>query len=311
MGSVKGDAPDPPDYRGAAQETAEGNIELLNAQTEANRPNQYTPFGSSTWSGGGSTPWEQTVTLAPNAQSALDSQLRMQALRSGTGAEMYSRVADDLGEPIDWSSSEFEQFGPTAEIRDPGDPEMFRQEVGDAIYDQYASRLDPMWDQRQRDTEVRMRNQGLLPGDTAYNDLQGNTDRAMNDAYQTAQNAAITGAGAEASRAYGDKLMYSDQMFNQDLAGSEYQTRLRQQQIAEDLQRRGASLNEINALISGQQVGMPTMPSFSNAGVASGPDYLGAAQQQYQGDINSYNAQQQGLQGLFGGLTSLGGLALL
>lgn len=45
-----GSPPPAPDYRGAAEQTAAGNLQLLNAQTVANRPNQVTPWGTSTWS---------------------------------------------------------------------------------------------------------------------------------------------------------------------------------------------------------------------------------------------------------------------
>ena len=43
-------APPPPDYAAAAKETAAGNAANLAQQTAANRPNQVTPWGSSTWS---------------------------------------------------------------------------------------------------------------------------------------------------------------------------------------------------------------------------------------------------------------------
>jgi hypothetical protein len=45
-----GSAPPAPDYKGAAQATADGDLRNLNAQTVANRPNQVTPWGTSSWS---------------------------------------------------------------------------------------------------------------------------------------------------------------------------------------------------------------------------------------------------------------------
>jgi hypothetical protein len=50
-----GGSPDPapaPDYAGAAQATAAGNLDAAKYQTEANRINQYTPFGSLTYDRG-------------------------------------------------------------------------------------------------------------------------------------------------------------------------------------------------------------------------------------------------------------------
>jgi len=48
-GGKGGDAPDPPDYRAAAEATAEGNLELAKYTAQANRMNQYTPWGSLTY----------------------------------------------------------------------------------------------------------------------------------------------------------------------------------------------------------------------------------------------------------------------
>jgi len=298
----KGSTPEPPDYTGAAEAESDASRQNIASQNYANRPDQFSPFGTTTWdsssqidpsTGKQVTGWTQNTSLTPELQSALDSQLRLQQLRSNSAEGMFGRVTDDLSQPIDWSGSEYSEFGAAPEVRDPGDPELFNQEVGDAIYNQFESRLDPQWEQTQNRAEIRMRNQGLQPGDQAFNDNQFNVDRAQNDAYQTAQNSAITGAGAEASRAYGDKLKYSGQMFGQDYDRSKYQTVLRQNQISEDLQRRGSSLNELNALVSGQQVGLPKFPGVPNSGVASTPDLLGAANSEYTGDVNAFNAQQQ------------------
>ena len=42
----KSSAPPAPDYTGAAQATAAGNLEAARATAAANRVNQYTPYGS-------------------------------------------------------------------------------------------------------------------------------------------------------------------------------------------------------------------------------------------------------------------------
>lgn len=86
--------------------------------------------------------------------------------------------------------------------------------------------------------------------------------------------------------------------YAQDTASAQYQNTLRQQQIAEEMQKRGFSLNEINALISGQQVGLPTMPSFNTAQRSDAVDYSGAARDQYaaaQAAADSQNAMTNGL----------------
>lgn len=45
-GGGKGKAPPAPDYTGAANATAAGNLEAARAASAANRVNQYTPYGN-------------------------------------------------------------------------------------------------------------------------------------------------------------------------------------------------------------------------------------------------------------------------
>lgn len=45
----KGSAPAAPDYEAAARETAAGNLAAARYATQANRPTQITPWGSSVW----------------------------------------------------------------------------------------------------------------------------------------------------------------------------------------------------------------------------------------------------------------------
>lgn len=49
-GGKGGSAPSAPNYEKLADKQAQAQLDLLNKQTQANRPNQYTPWGSVTWS---------------------------------------------------------------------------------------------------------------------------------------------------------------------------------------------------------------------------------------------------------------------
>jgi hypothetical protein len=91
--------------------------------------------------------------------------------------------------------------------------------------------------------------------------------------------------------------------WQQAMQQSNYANQIRQQQLTEAMQQRGFSLNEINALLSGQQVGMPQMPSFSQATAAQpAPIYQGAA------DAASIDAASSPWNALIGaGGTALGG----
>lgn len=101
------------------------------------------------------------------------------------------------------------------------------------------------------------------------------------------------------------------QSFGQNLQYANMMNQLRQQAIAEQMQRRGMSLNEMNALLTGQQVGMPQMPRFNAAGASETPQLLNAGQMGYQANLDAFNAQQQGLANTMGGLTNLASTAFM
>lgn len=71
------------------------------------------------------------------------------------------------------------------------------------VYGQFASRLDPQWQQRGNEFSAQMAAQGLDPGSEAYSAARGNFDRARNDAYQSANNAAQTTGYQESLGALG------------------------------------------------------------------------------------------------------------
>jgi hypothetical protein len=113
----------------------------------------------------------------------------------------------------------------------------------------------------------------------------------------------------EATQEWNAQKGAQESYYNQQMQSANYANQMRAAQLAQMMQQRGFSLNEINALISGQQVGMPQMPNFSNAGAAQETQYLNAANMQGQADLNQFNAQQAGVSNLMGGLGSIAGFA--
>jgi hypothetical protein len=103
----------------------------------------------------------------------------------------------------------------------------------------------------------------------------------------------------------------AQQQFGMGLQAANFQNQLRQQAIAEQAQRRGMSLNEMNALLSGQQVSMPTFPGFNTAGRAETPNILGATQMGYDAALGAVNAQNANSANMMGGLFGLGSSALM
>jgi hypothetical protein len=102
-----------------------------------------------------------------------------------------------------------------------------------------------------------------------------------------------------AGQAFNFGSQYADQM-----------ARMRQQAISEEQLRRAIPLNEMNALLTGQQVGMPSMPSFNTAQRAETPQLLNATNMQYQANLAQSNAQNAGFDSMLSSATGLAGAAM-
>lgn len=261
MGGGKGKAPKAPKIDYEAQSRI--NREAFMAQN----PNMVGPFGSVTYTG---TPGEEgftkTTSLAPEQQA-------MWEARMGAAQDLSGQLRDQMSTPMDW-----EQFG-------PADYTQQRQAAEDAAYGRLTSRLDPRFQQQEQAMEVKLRNQGLRPGDEAYDAAMGNLMRSKEDAYSSAMQDAVGAGRQEAQLASG----------------------MRQQQIQNALQQRGWNLNEIKSLMAG--AGTPGGDAMR--GSMAPMDMSQQAQMNYQADLNRYNAQQAGMQGLMSAGATLGGAAII
>lgn len=328
--------PAPPDYAGAAANQAQSSREVTEQQTWANRPTINTPFGQQTWSvqptwdpstGQYLNQWTQNTNLTPESQAALDSQQRLQQGRSNLAEGLLGRAQQEYGEPMNWdqftglqSSLNVPEYQSEQLQRGIGDTADYSKRAEDAIYNQWASRQDPRMAQDREAQRTQLYNMGLKEGDAAYDREMQRLDQDQSDARLQAQYQATIGSGAEAQRMQGmdvqsgnfansaaqqalqQQLALGSQRFGQQQTAAGFQNTVRQQQIAEEMQKRGFSLNEINAILTGQQVGMPSMPGFNAANRSEGVQALQAAGMQSQDAWNAYNAQQQATQGTLSGL---------
>lgn len=265
-----------PDYKGAAEAQGQSSIDAINAQTTANRPNMYTPWGNMQWENNDGQ-WTGRLNLSPESQAAFDSQQRIQMNQSGLAEDLQGRAADALGKPMDWSG--FQQIGGGEATRD---------RVTGAVYDQMMSRINPEFKQREDASYARLLAEGIDPRGEAAGFENDRLSRGYNDAQQGALRGAITMGGQEAQRDW-----------TMDMG-------TRQQQITEALQQRSQPLNEMQAVLTGQQVQQPTMPTFSQAGAAQPTPYLGAAQMQGQYNLAGQQQTNQMLASVVGGATQAG-----
>lgn len=277
-GGGKGGGGGTPDYRGAAQEQAASSRETTAMQNWANRPTVETPWGTQSWSAESSVDpgtglpvsmWTQRFDLDPETQAALDSQQRVGAGRSAAAEQLLGQATEAFQTPFDW------QGAPAAGSMGDYDPNTIRQRSEDALFQKQLSRIEPMLTQSEDARRTRLANMGISPegGSNAWERAQTSMDSSRQQAYEQAALSAITGGGQEAQRELGLRTGAAGEMDRQ-----------RQRYIAEEAQRRGMPLNELNALLTGQQVSMPQMPAGPNstAAAAQPTQYLTAAQLQGQ-----------------------------
>ena len=224
-----------------------------------------------------------------------------------------------------------------------GELPKFDSSYRDTVANQLMSKMQPVHDYQQRQLETKLANQGFTQGSEAFN-------RALTELNQR-QSAerynALDTAGTEAQRLYNMQMGTAQQGYNQNLQAAQFQNQalgqanaldlanmqafnqgvsqqyglnqqyanaqnqLRQQAIAEEAQRRGMSLNEMNALLSGQQVSMPNMPSFNTASKSETPQILQATQAGYDSALGATNAQTAAFGNLLGAGAQLGSAAFM
>jgi len=208
----------------------------------------------------------------------------------------------------------------------------------DRVAQSLMERMMPVQDYQNRQLQTQLSNQGFKLGSEGYK--RGLDELAQRQAAERYN--AFDTAGNEAQRMYGSQMGARQQGISEAMAQGNFgnqalgqaqgldinamnamnaaqgqafglnqayanqQNTLRQQAIAEQAQRRGMSLNEMNALLSGQQVQMPAMPQFNAAGRSETPNLMGAMQNTYQANLDAANARNAGMSNVFGGLTSLG-----
>ena len=266
----KPDAPAAPDYAGAAQATAQGNLEATRAASAANRINQYTPYGNLTYSRdpNAATPdegWSATQTLSPAQQEMLNRNNNLSTGLLGTAETGLGKVNELLANPtIDESK--------LAQMPIQG------MSVQDAI----MSRLEPQIGRQRESLSQNLANQGIPIGSEAYKNAMMDQSQSENDLMTQA---ALQG-------------------INTGLTS-------RQQGIQEQAYLQDRPLNVVNSLRTGNQVTSPQFANVPQQQTSTGPNYLGATQQQGQYDMGRYNADVAGQNAMMSGLFGLGSAGIM
>lgn len=225
----------------------------------------------------------------------------------------------------------------------PDASEAARQQVINSMYGQATSRLDPQYQQQEAQMRSDLMNRGIVEGSDAWNTEMGNLSRQKNDAYTSAMNSAIQGGGAEQSRLLSNQLSVRSQgmqegstamgagsQANADLRGMAgqqgtingqidqsaqtqfgMQNTQRQDALTEQQQARANAINQLTALMSGQQTQSPQFSSgMSGTSVQAAP-IAQLAQNQYQGQLGAYNADVSSSNAQTGAVASMAATAAM
>ena len=247
---------------------------------------------------------------------SLETRLENQGLRPGS--EAYNRAMTQLGQ---------QQAGERYNALDASGQEaqrLFNMQMGsrqqsfneDTGMGQFANQAT----NQAFNQNLNAFNFGNQAQNQAYNQMMGlaglnnqTAQQAFNQNLQATQfgNQALGQASAlDIARQQANNQALQSQ-FGMNQQAAQFQNQLRQQAIAEQAQRRGMSLNEMNALLSGQQVSMPQMPGFNQAQRSETPQILNAVGQQYDAQLGAYNAQQAGFNNLLNAGAQIGSAAFM
>jgi hypothetical protein len=261
----------PTDQMRPYEDNSQQLAQASNQQLQNNRLTQYTPYAQSSYAYDPATGRQAQTTGFSGPLAGVHDSLQQQAAQS-------------MSQPFS-----FGQFGsmPTGDGA--------RKQAYDAAYGQAASRLDPMWSQREDQTRTRLLNQGLDPSSEAYRNEMSSLGQDRNDAYGSAMNNAFMQSTAA-----------GDSMFRNDMSS-------RQQGIAEALRQRGMPMEEM-----GRMQGFLAMPGYNADNSTASSAGQGAALNQ--AGTQAYNQQMMDMYGIgssntadavSGGIRGIGALASL
>lgn len=244
-----------PDYRAAAEETARGNAEALRYQTDANRADQYTPFGNVQWFGQpGDENYRQETRLTNNQQAIFDQQEEAQFQRQLANSALSDRMWEDMQRPENFYNNlpgaagtpdvpmyggglgEFGQGGRQMELQNyggglgefgQGGQQMSVQDMQSSAYDpafaeqafdRQLSLIQPTLDNQLESQEVALRNQGLTPGSEAYDRALSTLRGQQSETLNALSADAVDRGRAEQQAEFTRGMQSGDQRFNQEAA---------------------------------------------------------------------------------------------
>ena len=161
-------APAAPDYTGAAQATAAGNLTAAQAAAAANRVNQVTPYGNLNYNqtgtdSQGNPTWTATTSLSDVGQQLLNNQ-------NNASLGLGSAITSQLGNVQNTMSQPFNPNLPQVGIN-----------AGQNYQDAAMQRLAPQISQQRELLNNQLANSGIPVGSQAWQTAQMNQGQKEND----------------------------------------------------------------------------------------------------------------------------------
>jgi hypothetical protein len=308
------ETPATPDYAGAAQATAQGNLDAARAAASANRVNQVTPYGSLTYAETGADKygnptWTATTSLDPTQQRLLNLQNQASIGMGELSNQGLGYVRNMIGQPFSTSSlpqlssqlnaPQFNQLGQAEAMQRAGSTEQLQRDLenqGMAGWDRATGlvmqRLQPQLERQQRSLDAQLANQGISRGSRAYSQAQQDLGQRQNDLLNQA---ALSGQQVQ-QNLFGQALQAGQ-------FGNQAMTQQQQNQLAnlgfsntaaqQDFANRQAQLQMNNALAQQGFGNQATQAQLANQ--ARGQGFQELAYQRNE-PINTLNAVRSGSQ---------------
>jgi hypothetical protein len=226
-------------------------------------------------------------------------------------ANTRAHAGDNVGDRTDMP------FDP----RSYGNMNYFSNQVGDSIYDQGMSRMDPQFKAQDREFEQTMADRGIPMTGEAYKIAAAEKGRNQNDMRASLNNQATAGALQATQGIVGLEQGLRGTAWNENLQGHQQEQkdwlqRLQTEQNLrgsinnETLTERNQGINEIAAIGQGSPaLAMPNAPNIPTYQMQA-PDVGGIVNSSYQMASNNYNAQQNRNDSMWRGAFGAGATAI-
>lgn len=247
-----------------------------------NAQNLYTPFGSVTYERNAQgVPIGQRVSLNEQDQNILNNQRNV-------GFGLTNAAMTQLQ---NMPGSQFKLSDLGIDMPGTNDYQAWGDKIAKNSYDQRLALMRPDIEQGRNRLDQRISDQGLPQTGEAATTLSGNYERNVNNAYNQAAGGALQDAGNEMSRLQG-------------LQTSAYQNALQSK-----LTERQLPFNELAMYLGATPQSPYQSAQAVNPVNYQTPDYQGAVNTQYQGQLANYQAQLQKQAAMYQALGSLAGQA--